>query len=308
MAAWQKWEIAGFVTIAVALHVSAAAVLMPEQIAMGADIPAPPAPVAAGSGKMSDLIEQWENPPEAVTEPELTEPEEIAEPQIEQPMPDAAPDRAPEVSQVPSAPQLSAAKPNLPETPEPQPEVVEPELPELQSFEPPEIKSELALDTSTRPDHKPARPKPQPKRQAAKPQPEPKRQAAPQQQAAKPQPATQGGGARGNSSARAAGGGSGGVSAQQRASLQRQWQSQLGACIVSASRRANTSRRGNLQVSVSIAPNGAMQGVGLDLSSGNTRDDRAVMRAIQRVGRCPAAPAAAGVTESILIQLPIKIR
>lgn len=310
MAAWQKWEIAGFVTIAVALHVSAAAVLMPEQIAMGADIPAPPAPVAAGSGKISDLIEQWENPPEAVTEPELTEPQEIAEPQIEQPTPDAAPDRAPEVPQVPAAPQLSAAKPNLPETPEPQPEVVEPELPELQSFEPPAIKSELALDTSTRPDHKPARPKPEPKREVQR-QAEPKREPAPQQQAAKPQPqrqrATQGGGARGNSSARAAGGGSSGVSAQQRASLEAQWHSQLLGCIARGASRARVGRRGELKVSFTIAANGVIQGVAPVTSSGDPRVDRQVVRAISRVGRCPAAPAALGITSSVSATAPVRV-
>lgn len=308
MANWQKWEFAGFLTIAAALHVSAAVVLLPEQIAMGAAIPAPPAPVSAGSGEMSELVEQWESPPETADAPEQAELEDMAEPQIEQPTPDTAPERAPDVPQVPAAPQLAAARPNLPETPEPQPEVVKPELPELQSFEPPEIKSELALDTSTRPDQKPARPKPEPKRQAAKPQSEPKRQVAPQRQAAKPKPAQQGGGADGASSARSAGGGSGGVSAQQRASLQRQWQSQLGACIVSGARRANTSRRGNLQVSVSVAPNGVIQGVGLASSSGNARDDRAVVQAIQRVGRCPAAPAAAGVTAPASFLLPIGIR
>lgn len=305
MAAGQKWEIAGFVTIAAALHVAAAAIVMPERIAMGAAFTAPPAPVAAGSGRMSELVEQWENPPETAEEPEMTEPEEMAEPEIEQPTPDRAPERAPETPQVPAAPELSAAKPNLPEPPEPQPEPVKPELPELQRFEPPEIKSELALDTSERPGQKPPKPEPEPE-----PEPEVAREAepAPQRQAAQPEPASQGGGAGGDSSSRSAGGGSSGVSEQQRASLEKQWHSQLGGCIISGARRAKTSYEGQLRISVSIAPNGAIQSVAPASSSGNTKDDQAVVQAIQRVGRCPAAPAAAGVTAPASFLLPIQIR
>ncbi|RNF33676.1 energy transducer TonB family protein [Paracoccus methylarcula] len=295
MASAQKWEIAGFVTIAVALHVSAAAVLLPERIAMGAALPAPPAPVSAGSGDMSELIEQWENPPETASEPEMTEPEEIAAPEIEQPTPDAAPDRAPEVPQAPAAPELSAARPNLPETPEPQPELVKPELPELQSFEPPEIKSELALDSSTRPDRKPARTKPEPKREVQR-QAEPKREPAPQQQAAKPQPqrqpATQGGGAGGNSSVRAAGGGSAGMSAQQRASLLSQWAQQIKACFArKAGTVKPTGRGGQVTLHVTIGSNGVVQGLGLAGSSGDSAVDQAAVRVAQRIRRCPAAPA-----------------
>lgn len=305
MAAGQKWEIAGFVTIAAALHVAAAAIVMPERIAMGAAFTAPPAPVAAGSGRMSELVEQWENPPETAEEPEMTEPEEMAEPEIEQPTPDRAPERAPETPQVPAAPELSAAKPNLPEPPEPQPEPVKPELPELQRFEPPEIKSELALDTSERPGQKPPKPEPEPE-----PEPEVAREAepAPQRQAAQPEPASQGGGAGGDSSSRSAGGGSSGVSEQQRASLMSQWSSQLSACIYSGASRASIRGGGRLTVNVTIAPNGGIQGVSLAASSGDSRVDRAVMQAISRVGRCPAAPAALNITSSRTAPMTVSVR
>lgn len=308
MAGRRKLEIAGCVAIAVALHVAAAAMFLPEQIAMGANIPLPPAQVSAGSGEMSDLVEQWETPPETTSEIEQQQPEDIAEPEVQQPEPEMRPDTPPEA---PAAPQLTAAKPNLPELPAPAP--VDPVLPELRTFDPPVIKSELALDQSERPGRKPPKPtRPEPeRRQQARQEPEPKREPAPQPQTRQrqaQQPSQQGGGAGGNAQSRSAGGGNGGISQQQKARLVSQWGAQIASCIQRrAGRVANAGRGGRVTLRLRVARNGVIQGVGVAASSGNPVADSAAVGAAQSAGRCPGAPS--GLTAaSYPFHLPIGIR
>ena len=274
MAARQNLEIGGCVVIAVALHLAIGGGFSTGQSAMGANMSGPPPQLAAGSGSMQDLVNQWESPPEAASEPEQQQqPEELTQPELAQPEPEVAPDTAPEAPMAPAAPQLSAAQPNLPEPPEPLPE--DTVYPELRTFEPPVFRSELALEESVRPGPKP--PKPEPRRQP-EPEPQQRQQAQPQQeqpqqqqaqQQPAQQPAQQGGGAGGNAQANRAGGGggAGGASPQQQANALQQWGGQIASCISSrAGRVAGVRGRASVTLSLNVARNGDIKGVGVAYS------------------------------------------
>ncbi|MGR3197445.1 MAG: hypothetical protein ACU0HS_00050 [Paracoccus sp. (in: a-proteobacteria)] len=56
-------ETAGFFTIAAALHVSAAAIMLPEQLERGEPADAPPAALAAGGVEVQAMVEAWEPHP-----------------------------------------------------------------------------------------------------------------------------------------------------------------------------------------------------------------------------------------------------
>lgn len=293
----RAWEIGGFVTIAAALHVSAAALLLPDQVAVGAPMDAPPAALSAGSGQLANLIAEWETPPEATEVSDLEAPDEIAEPEPV-PQPDNAPQMAAMTPPPITTPEVAPQRPNLPEPPK----AIPPEPPV-------EPESQLTLDMSERPLDRPDRPKPQkeqPKRET-----KPKKQAAPKAQPAQKQRAAQrGGGAGGSSAQRSAGGGGGGqaLSARQQASLISQWGGQIRSCI---SRRASAPRGvrqgGRVTLSLRIGRNGVVQGVGIAGSSGVPQLDQAAVNAAKRAGRCPAAPA--GLTDSSYsFQLPINLQ
>lgn len=304
----RSWEIAGFVTIAAALHVSAAAMILTDPPAAGAPLNSAPAPISAGSGDMADLVNEWERPPEAETATELQQPEDIAEPDIEPPAPEEPTVTAAMQPPQPIAPQPSPAQPNLPEPPEPQPASVDPELPELQSFEPPQIDAEptLALQASDRPQRRPQRPDPEPRREVQREQPQ--RQQQPARQAAEPRQATQGGGAGGTATQRSSGGGGGGsgLTAGQRASLMARWQGQLSSCLLRSIARTSGASGARGTIAFTIGRNGRVQGARVTGSTGNARVDREIARGAQRA-RCPAAPA--GLTEaSYSFAQPFSIR
>jgi len=304
----RSWEIAGFVTIAAALHVSAAAVILTDPPAAGAPLNSAPAPISAGSGDIADLVNEWERPPEAETATEMQQPEEIAEPDIEPPIPEEPPVTAAMQPPQPIAPQASPAQPNLPEPPEPQPAPVEPELPELQSFEPPQIDVEptLTLQASDRPQQRPQRPDPEPRREVQREQPQ--RQQQPARQATEPRQAAQGGGAGGTATQRSSGGGGGGsgLTAGQRASLMARWQGQLSSCLLRSIARTSGASGARGTIAFTIGRNGRVQGARVTGSTGNARVDREIARGAQRA-RCPAAPA--GLTEaSYTFAQPFSIR
>lgn len=293
----KTWETAGFITIAAALHVSAAAILVggPEEIIL------PPGPatgsvtVSAGGGEIGEMIEKWESQPEVSAAPEPAQPEP---PQQEVDLPQPPPQAQPQ------APEVNISRPNLPEPPEL-------EQTELEEFEPPELDlpPPLALTSSVRPEERPARPKPEPQREVqrqAAPQPQRQQQAAPQRQAAPS--GGQGSGGGGGGGRGAPSGGGGGLSSSQKANLMGRWAAQIQSCVASAVQRAGTSARrgGRVQITTTIAPSGAMLGARLTASSGDARADRDAARAVGRVGRCPAAPA--GITENRTVVVPITIQ
>lgn len=282
----KTWETAGFITIAAALHVSAAAILVgePEKISL------PPGPVtgsfSAGGGDIGEMVEQWESPPEVSAAPEPAQPEA---PQQETALPQPQPQ-----------PEVSTSRPNLPEPPMMKQS-------DIEDFEPPELDlpPPLALTASARPERRPARPEPEPQREVqrqAAPEPQRQQQAAPQRQAA-----PSGGGGGGGSAAAAPSGGGGGLSASQQANLKEQWAGQINSCVQSKAGRVSSSARqsGQAQVLIAVSPSGTVQVSGLSVSSGDARGDRDAVRAVQRVGRCPSAPA--GIGESLTFAVTVII-
>ena len=199
----------------------------------------------------------------------------------------------------------------VPEPDQPEPDqVVEPidpatlDLPDFQEFAPPDIPVEtaLALNSSTRPQRRPEpQPEPEPRRD---PGPEPQRQPEPQsRQAAE----VDGQGGQAQTSRPAGNAQGGGASRQAAADAASLWGAQVGACIQRrASLPRNVRQGGQVTLDLTIARNGAIQGIGIAGSSGIPAVDQAVLTAAQRARRCPAAPAA--LTDPVYpLRLPITL-
>lgn len=303
----RAWEIAGFLTIAAALHVSAAAIMLPKRPSAGAPPDELPAALSAGSGDLADLIDQWEAPPEVDISTGQSLFADIAEAAPVLATPDQPPALAAIKPPVQTNPDRSVAHPSLPAPPEAQPARTAPELPDLHRFDPPVIETDPALTLASS-----ARPDPRPQRTTAEPQPKTTSKAEPAQkqparQAAQPKPAAQGGGAAGTSARQSSGeNGSGGISPGQRASLMARWQGQLSSCLLRSLARTSGAAGTRGSITFTIGRNGRVQGVRVTGSTGNPRVDREIARGAQRV-RCPAAPA--GLTEaSYTFAQPFSIR
>lgn len=305
MAQRRVLETAGFITIAAALHVSAAAILMPEQLQRGEMGDLGPTALAAGGVEVQSMVSQWENTPEIATPTDLAQPETPPE---MQPMPQPEPveiTAPPEAPPALTAPEMPMAAPNLPEAP--RIEAADLNLPEIQRFDPPEIAVEpaLTLEASARPERRPDRSRPEPQQQRAEP-----RQRAPEapvrQQAQSQPPAQQAGQGGSAPTSNSGGGGAGGISENQRANLMTQWGGQIRNCI---SRRADTPRgvrEARVVLALSVGRDGTIQNIALAGSSGRADVDQAIVRAAQRAGRCPAAPS--GLTDArYSFQLPIAV-
>ncbi|MBW7057067.1 TonB family protein [Paracoccus bogoriensis] len=302
-------ETAGFITIAAALHVSAAAILMPERLQRGEMGNLGPTALAAGGVEVQSMVSQWENAPEIATPTDLAQPETPPE---MQPVPQPEPvemTALPEAPPALAAPDMPMAAPNLPEAPEPpRIEAAEMNLPEIRRLDPPEIPVEpaLTLEVSARPERRPDRSRPEPQQQRA----EPRQRAleAPVRQQAQSQPPPQQAGQGGSApSPNSGGGGAGGISENQRTNLMSQWGGQIRNCI---SRRADTprgARGGRVVLALSVGRDGTIHAIAVASSSGQDDVDQSILRAAQRAGRCPAAPA--GLTEArYSFQLPIMVQ
>lgn len=237
---------------------------------------APQGPEALAGGEARQEVEAEDIPEEVAPEPE--------------PEPEAEPEPEPEPDQV--------VEPIDPETLD---------LPEFQQFTPPDIpvRTALALDSSTRPQRRPApREEPAPRRE---PEPTPERQPDPQPRRASQTAQAQGQG--GEAETRRASGNAqgGGVSRQAAADATALWGAQVGACIQRrASLPRNVRQGGLVTLDLRIARNGVIQGMGVAGSSGIAAVDQAVVSAAQRAGRCPAAPAV--LTEpTYYLRLPIRL-
>lgn len=301
-------ETAGFFTIAAALHVSAAAVFLPDQLQRGEAAEAPPAALSAGGEEIRSMVSDWETPPEVETAAEPVQPQQPPQP-VEVPEPVQA-EVPPVMAAAPSLtpPEAPPVQPNLPEPPEPAPiDPAQLDLPDLQPMDPPKIpvESQLVLDSSTRPQRRPdPQPEPEPRRQ---PEPQPERQQAQERAPAPAQPAQRAGQGGQAQTSSQGGGGGGGVSAATRANAMAQWGGQIRSCI---SRRARPPRGirqgGQVLLSVNVARNGVIQGIGIAGSSGQPAVDQAVADAARRAGRCPAAPDT--LTDSVYpFTLPIQL-
>lgn len=191
-----------------------------------------------------------------------------------------------------------------PVEPEPEPEEVAepldlPPLPELEPLEdmaelfppaPPDLETppEVVLNSSARPQRRPDR-EPEPQRQAEprreRREPEPQRRAerqrqeqpAPRQQARRVEQGQQG--ATGRT----------GVSARQLARDEASWKQQVGVCLLRSASRVSGASGARSAVALVIARNGRVQSASLTASTGDSRVDREIARAMGRA-RCPAAP------------------
>ncbi len=262
----------GASVLVVALHLGGALWIMRQ--AEAAAPPGLPEPVFVDLAPAEEVAEQPVTPAEEPVEPE---PEEVAKPLDLPPLPELEPldDMA---------------------------ELFPPAPPELET--PPEV----VLNTSARPQRRPQREpeqqrQPEPRR-AERREPEPQRQAEPrrQEQAAPQQQQAR------RADQGAGGSGAAGPSPQQKASLMSQWGGQIRSCI---SRRASAPRGvregGRVTLNLSVSRSGSIQGVGIAGSSGNGALDEAAVRAAQRAGRCPRAPAQL-TDASYSFQLPINLQ
>lgn len=309
-------EAAVFVGLAIGLHVV---------IAMR--VPSEDGAEAGGAGGQAlvtmkgappgtvEMIEQWETPPEAVTEPEpaalqteavsepapelptaVTSPSPAAMPRME--LPDAMPDTA-------SLPKVEMDVPSPPE-PEPEPEEMAEQPPEPDQQPEPEPEDvaepvEIAEVAPEQPDQTTPtvskRPLARPREVERAPEPAPRREPQPQ----RTQQARAGG--EGGATQRAAG--SGGTSqagngqaseraanAGQQAKLASVWGGRIRARIERRKRFPNSARgqTGTVIVRVTVAADGTMLGYSVLRSSGNAAFDQAAMQAIRSAGRMPAAP------------------
>lgn len=266
----------GASVLVVALHLGGALWIMRQ--AEAAAPPGLPEPVFVDLAPAEEVAEEPVAPAEEPVEPEPrpeAEPEEVAKPLDLPPLPELEPldDMA---------------------------ELFPPAPPELET--PPEV----VLNSSARPQRRPQREpeqqrQPEPRRAERR---EPQRQAEPRRQE---QPAPQQQQAR-RADQGAGGSGAAGPSPQQKASLMSQWGGQIRSCI---SRRASAPRGvregGRVTLNLSVSRSGSIQGVGIAGSSGNGALDEAAVRAAQRAGRCPRAPAQL-TDASYSFQLPINLQ
>ncbi|MDO5632758.1 MAG: TonB C-terminal domain-containing protein [Paracoccus sp. (in: a-proteobacteria)] len=190
--------------------------------------------------------------------------------------------------------------------PEPEPEIAElppiplPPLPEMltpppdAAFLPPP--PDNALEVSERPAPRPLRRTP-PRETVQRERERPRQQQTQQRPTRETQQPRQ---------AQRAGGGGGGSGAQPSASPQQmnQWKSRVGAQITRhMSRASGRGGSGQVQVAVTVAPNGAISGR-LVSSTGNPRTDQALTRQAARLPR--VSPPPSGRSESFI--QPITIR
>lgn len=257
----------GAALLVLALHVAAAMAAMrfadptpPPGLPEAVEIELAPTPAPA-----AQQVAAAQPAPEPAPEPQR-EPEPQPEPEL-QPEPEPA-------IQLPPLPQL-APVPDMSD-------LFPPPLPDVP------VPSDLALNTSPRPQQRPQRqpdPEPQQQRRAepqrqrqTDPEPTPRRQTTAQESARQQQ--------RPSASQAAPG-----PSAAQLAGIQGQWQAVITNCIRSQASIAPDGLTGRVGLKVVIARNGRFQSVAVSRSSGDRGLDRAVARAARLVRRCPAAPA-----------------
>ncbi|MDO5527883.1 MAG: TonB family protein [Paracoccus sp. (in: a-proteobacteria)] len=259
----------GFLAIAAALHVAAAALIQSTDAAPGEALQSPPAELAAGGAEIEAMVAEWEAPPEIPQEIAFDAPEPQAAEMVAPLEPPAMPEPSMVVAALPALapPAIAEARPNLPEAPE-------------------EPVSELLLEASERPAARPERRRePAPQRQQTRNEPR-QQQPARRQQAA---PSSAGQAGQQQSAPRSQTGG-GGLSGQQAAQIEANWRQQVRTCIARAAGGVRGGRGQQLMVNFVMGRNGRVQGASIAASSGDARVDQRVAQAIQRAN-CPAAPA-----------------
>ncbi|MBV7378003.1 TonB family protein [Maritimibacter dapengensis] len=233
--------------------------------------------VKASSAAVERMVASWETPPETEVEMETAA---LAPPE----MPQAPP--AP-VTDEPPAPNISSL---------PVPDRTAPEAfraPELDTTPPAPPPPRFAPEASPRPPERPA-PTPEPQRQTVQP---PAPVKPPHQQQA-----SQASAPRAQQQAKGIGGGAtqgqtqkreqASISPSQRATLMSRWGGQIQARI--ARRAPRGAGKGTAYVTIRVAGNGALVGVGLARSSGNPQVDQLALQAVRSASGFPRAPQGLG--------------
>lgn len=244
--------------------------------------------LAAAPPQIETMVEAWDRPPETAVA--QTMPKAPAEPDVAPPPP---------VNSFDAPPALPGAV-ALPSNP-----VNTPQLPQFDSATPEPPVSDLAVKSSPRPKTRPdpsrkaiekPEPTPKPAQQAqTKKEPEPKRDV---KKAGKAQKATAGraaqkaAGSGGSSNAGNAGKAkTATLSKGQQQRLISAWGGRIRAKIERSKRYPRGVRnRGRVVLRLAISPSGAVRGVSVARSSGNSALDKAAVAAVRRAGRMPRAP------------------
>ncbi|SLN56580.1 Gram-negative bacterial tonB protein [Aquimixticola soesokkakensis] len=249
--------------------------------------------MAAAPASFSQMVEQWETPPEVSVEtPDVPPAPQMAAPELETPPPLRETVRQTVREAQPDMPQMAALAPDLPAIPTVDDTPPPPEMTQA----PPEVARERP---KARPDRKPEPPKPAAKA-ASKPQPKAQPKAAPK---TAPKNAPKNAPASAPSKAQKAAGSGGGqqagqsqsaqaatLSKSERNSLIAQWGARIRSSIDRAKRVPRGAGSGSVTLTVVVSSAGALQGVSVTSSSGNATLDAAAVEAVQRARKFPKAP------------------
>ena len=232
----------------------------------------------AASAQVSEMVARWDTPPEVADQ---AAPETMPEPALQPPDPPPAPPAVVQAAPVPmpQAPGLQVPQSDrLPDQTDmaPAPEQVQ-ETPEQTRMS--EIRPKIR---PPEPPRKPAQAKPKAETSPQK--------AAPVSRSSAAQRASGAGG--GTNAGAAQDSGAATLSAGQRQSLFAQWGAQVRRKIESGKRYPSSARgaSGTVQVSITVARDGALRGVSVVGSSGHPALDDAALRAVKSARRFPAAP------------------
>ncbi|WP_406720204.1 MULTISPECIES: TonB family protein [Thioclava] len=276
-------ELAGFATVAAALHVMAFGFVSRSEGAVSAGSGGDAlVSIEAADAQVAELVEAWENP--KMPEPELKL--AAAPPKIDMPKV-----TLPTVAEAPPVPEVTEEAEVTPETPPVEEKVVQEEKP-----------TELAPETSERPEAKPEKPV-KPHRQARDDQ----------RKGRKSDRDTAGRAARhaagsGNRGARGNDGHSNAatLSNAQSESLRGRWGAQIRQRVERRKRYPSGANgaKGQAVVRLTVAASGQLVSASLARSSGNAAIDAAALSAVRNAGRFPKAPAGLG-NASLTFTLPM---
>ena len=272
-------EFAIFVGIAAGAHLAIAAYAPPRNGAQSAgNEGAAVMSLQGATGTVSEMVAQWDAPPEVTAEPDRPaspEPDAVTPDVPSRPVDMAAPERAPKVSGL-AVPRMERP-PELSTTPPPPPQSAEASDKDERLAD---IRPAARPETLTRAAPKPQRREPQESPSAA-------RTSAPQKASG------QGGGANAGAAQRQQ---AATLSASQRQSLTAQWGAQVRRKIERNKRypRAARGASGTVRVRITVGRDGSLRGASVAGSSGHPALDEAALRAVRAARYFPAAPRGLG--------------
>lgn len=271
------FEFTGFAGLALALHVAAFQSLPQGSASSGAGGDAL-VTVAAASGSLSEMVAEWDRPPEVSA---------VFPAAFPQPAEEATFDPAP---RLPEATKSPAFQP---------PRAMAPVLPSQDGLPTPDVTRTAPRPPDPVAEVPPIRPQARPAAAPAKPKPSAKPAHQPPARAAATAAGSGAASARGTSGPAE----TASLSKAARQSLLAEWGGKIRNRIDRAKPRG--AGRGSVIVVLSVGRDGALQSVGIATSSGQAALDQQAVKAIRSAGRLPAAPAALDA-DSYTFRLPIR--